>query len=296
MQPAYWILMLPPLFWSGNFIIGRALGDLASPISLSYWRWFLASLILLPWVIKPVWQQRQVIKQHFFPLLVLSFTGVSAFNTFAYIGLQYTTATNGTLLNSLIPIFIIVISLLFFHTKSNSQQIIGIVLSFTGVLIILTQLSLEQLMSLSFNQGDLWILVAAIDWAIYSVLLKQYRPQSLDNLTFLGITIIMGWLLLIPLYLINPFNEPTFPLSLENALALAYIAVFPSIIAYFAWNYGIAKVGANIGGQFIHLMPLFGAILAMFFLGESLHLFHFLGAALIAWGLVLSLNLKKTNK
>jgi len=271
-------------------VVGRAIAEQAPPISLSFWRWFLAVLILLPFIIKPIWQQRKLIREYFWTLVILSATGVSTFNTLAYIGLQYTTATNGTLLNSLIPIFIIILSRLIFQTQATKQQMAGILISFIGVLVILTELSLQNFFALSFNHGDLWILVAALDWALYSVLLKRYRPKNLTSMTFLGITVLMGWLLLLPLYLINPFKEASIVFNNDIMFTLAYIAVFPSIIAYLAWNYGINQVGANIGGQFIHLMPLFGAILAMLFLGESLYLYHLLGGVLIAIGLLLSLS------
>jgi len=291
MRHAYWILLLPPLFWSGNFVVGRAIAGQAPAIGLSFWRWFLAAIILLPFILKPIWQQRQIIWENIGPILLLSVTGVSAFNTLAYIGLQTTTATNGTLLNSLIPIFIVIISSAFFRSPASKQQIIGIVISFVGVLIILSEMSIQSLWSLSFNQGDLWILLAGLDWALYSVLLKHYRPPQLFNSSLLGVTVILGCLLLFPLYLLNPLNEQPFKLNNDVVWVLIYIAIFPSIIAYFAWNYGISKVGANIGGQFIHLMPLFGALLAMIFLGESLYIFHLMGGILIAIGLILSLNL-----
>jgi drug/metabolite transporter (DMT)-like permease len=297
---AYLLLLMPPLLWSGNFVVGRAYAEQISPITLSFWRWVLAAIILLPFVIKSVWNHRQLIKNNFVSLLVLSATGVSAFNTLAYIGLQSTTATNGTLLNSFIPIFIILLSQLFFQTKTNKQQLLGILISFCGVLIILIEFKLENLLTFSLNQGDLWILVAGLDWALYSILLKQYRPAQLDNLTFLGITVILGSLLLLPLYLWNPFNEVNLDISFEVVNVLIFVAVFPSILAFFAWNYGIDKVGANIGGQFIHLMPLYGALLAMIFLGESLYLYHLVGGVFIAIGLLLSLNvwdiLKKNRK
>ncbi len=289
MKP-YFILLLPPLFWAGNFIAGRAIADQASPISLSFWRWALALLIILPFIIKPILQQWSIIKRNLGVLLLLAVLSVTAFNSLAYIGLQYTTATNGTLLNSFIPIFILIISGVFFNESINLRQIIGVMVSLLGVLIILSKLDIAVIKQLSFNKGDLWILVGSLDWAIYSIFLKRYRPTDLSALSFLGSTMILGLIFLLPIYLLNPFNEAGLLINQASVLTLLYIALFPSIFAYLAWNYGISKVGASIGGQYIHLMPLFGALLAVIFLGEQIRLYHLLGGLAIAIGLWLSMR------
>ncbi len=286
-------MILPPLFWAGNFVVGRAVVSAqVSPVTLSFWRWFLAMLILLPFVIKPMWQQREIIKAHFWRISFLAILSITAFNSLAYIALQYTTATNATLLNSFIPIFILVFMGLFFKEKISNKQILGVLISLLGVFAILTRLDLEIIKALSINKGDLWMLVAALDWALYSISLKYLRPEGLSPLPFLGIMVIIGTIALIPLLLINPFNEA--PVVWDDGMikALAYIAIFPSIFAYLAWNYGMQKLGAATGGQFIHLMPLFGALMAVVFLGESIQPYHLIGGACIAVGLWLSISVK----
>lgn len=292
MKP-FFILLLPPLFWASNFILGRAITGQIAPLTLSFWRWSLALVIILPFVIKPLIQQREIIKRHFMVLVLLAFLGISTFNTLAYIGLEYTTATNGTLLNSFIPIFILITSVLFFGEKINRAQIIGVLVSLFGVLIILSQLEIERIKRLNFNQGDVWILLAALDWALYSILLKRYRPEGLTALALLGIMLILGVLILLPLYLLNPFNEATLLINRETLSTLLYIAIFPSILAYLAWNYGISKLGAQLGGQFIHLMPVFGILMAVIFLDETFAYYHLLGALFIATGLWLSMKQHK---
>ncbi len=289
----YFIMILPPLFWAGNFVVGRAVVTAQlSPITLSFWRWFLAMLILLPFVIKPMWQQRKIIQAHFGKIVFLSVLSISAFNSLAYIALQYTTATNATLLNSFIPIFILIIMGVFFKEKISNKQILGVLVSLMGVFVILTRLDINIIKHLTINKGDLWMLLAALDWALYSIFLKYLRPKGISPLPFLGIMLVIGTIVLIPVLLINPFNEA--PIVWNNGMikALAYIAIFPSIFAYLAWNYGMQKLGAATGGQFIHLMPLFGALMAVLFLGESIQLYHLLGGACIALGLWLSINLK----
>jgi len=287
----YLIMTLPPIFWAGNFVVGRAVvSDQVAPITLSFWRWLLAMLILLPFTIKPMWQQRKIIQAHFWKICFLAILSITAFNSLAYIALQYTTATNATLLNSFIPIFILVITGVFFKDKISSKQILGVLISLAGVFVILTRLDLEIIKVLSINKGDLWMLVATLDWALYSIFLKYLRPEGLSPLPFLGIMVIIGTVVLTPLLLLNPFNEAPIIWNDDMIKALAYIAIFPSIFAYLAWNYGIQKLGAATGGQFIHLMPLFGALMAVVFLGESIHLYHLLGGACIALGLWLSIN------
>lgn len=292
----YFIMVLPPLFWAGNFVVGRAVANQAAPIGLSFWRWFIAMLIILPFVVKPIWQQRQIIKQHMASLILLSILSISGFNSLAYISLQYTTATNATLLNSFIPIFILVISGFFFKDKISNKQIVGVAISLLGVIVILTRLDKAVIASLKINKGDLWMLLAALDWALYSILLKHLRPKGLTPMAFLGIMIIIGTLFLVPVLALNPMNEQPITWNSEMIRALAYIAIFPSIVSYLAWNYGIQSLGAAVGGQFIHLMPFFGAILAIIFLGESIHLYHLVGGLCIAIGLWLSIHQGKNIK
>lgn len=286
-------MILPPLFWAGNFVVGRAVSDQQAPLSLSFYRWFFASLILLPFVIKPIWQQRKVIQKYFWKILLLAVLSITAFNSLAYIAVQYTTATNATLLNSFIPIFILIISGVFYKEKISTKQIVGVFVSLLGVFVILTRLDQEVIVALEINKGDLWMLVAALDWAFYSVLLKYLRPKELTPLPFLGIMIFLGTIVLIPILYWNPFNEQAITWSDEMIKAVAYIAIFPSIISYLSWNYGIQKLGAAIGGQYIHLMPLFGALMAVVFLGETIQLYHLVGGTFIALGLWLSIQQKK---
>jgi len=283
-------MILPPLLWAGNFVVGRAVSNQHAPIGLSFWRWLLASLILLPFVIKPIWQQRKIIKKHFLQIFILAVLSISSFNSLAYISLQYTTATNATLLNSFIPIFILVISGIFLKEKISNKQILGVLVSLIGVIVILTRLDQQVIAELEINKGDLWMLLAALDWALYSILLQYLRPKDLSPMPFLGTTMIIGTIVLAPVLAINPFNETAITWNSEMIKALAYIAIFPSIISYLAWNYGMQKIGASIGGQYIHLMPLFGALMAVAFLGESIQPYHILGGICIALGLWLSIQ------
>ena len=289
----YLIMVIPPLLWAGNFIVGKAVSDQHAPIGLSFWRWFLASLIFLPFAAKSIRKQWHTIRHHFWQITLLALLSVSLFNSLAYISLQYTSATNATLLNSFIPIFILIISSLFFKEKLLPRQVFGVMVSLLGVLAILSRLDREILLGLQINQGDLWMLLAALDWALYSILLKYLRPKEIDAVPFLGILLILGTVMILPVWLYNPFHEPAMVLNREMLWALLYIAIFPSIISYLAWNYGMHRLGAAVGGQYIHLMPLFGAMMAVIFLHERIQLYHLAGALLIGTGLWLSLSSRK---
>ena len=286
----YLIMAIPPLLWAGNFIVGRAVADHMAPVHLSFWRWALATLVLLPFGWRRTWAQRGVIRAHLGAIMVLAFFGISVFNTLAYISLQYTVATNAILLNSLIPIFILIISGLFLGVAIRRWQVFGVIISLAGVLAILTRLDGEVIRSLAFNRGDLWMLLAALDWALYSILLKYLRPKTLEAIPLLQVTMILGTLMLLPLLWIDPFGEGAMVWDGAMIRALAYIAIFPSVLAYLSWNYGIQKIGAATGGQFLHLMPLFGAVMATVFLGEQIELFHWVGALLIGTGIWMSVS------
>ncbi len=289
----YILMLLPPLFWAGNFIAGKAVSDQHIPIGLSFWRWLFATLVFTPFALKSMIREYAAIKQNFFSITVLALFSITAFNSLAYISLQYTSATNATLLNSLIPIFILFIASLFFKERIKKMQLLGILLSLVGVLAILSKLDMDTIIAVKFNRGDLWMLLAALDWALYSVLLKKLRPQGISPTSFLGAMMLVGTLFLLPLFYLNPLNEPAIEWDSKVLLTLFYIAVFPSIVSYLIWNYGMQKLGAPIGGQYIHLMPFFGALMAVLFLEERIRVFHIVGAVFIGLGIWLSIKTKE---
>lgn len=284
---AYGLLVLPPLFWAGNFVTGRYISEQIPAMSLSYWRWTLAMLIAMPLLYRTMWQQREVIAANGLRIVILACLGVAGFNSCVYIGLQTTTATNALIINSMIPIFILLVSWICLGKRISARQFMGIVLSFTGVLALLVKGQWQQLASLSINSGDAWIVLSSLIWALYSIGLR-FKPADLTGAAFLGCTLVVGSLVLSPFYWLS-LPQAQFELSRASIAALAYVAIFPSLLAYLAWNYGVKVVGANIAGQYIHLMPLFGAVLSISFLGEQLTSYHALGALFIAVGLLVAL-------
>jgi len=287
-------LTLAVFFWSGNFVFGRMVSTEISAIELSFFRWFFVALILLPYLIYRFKHIMNIFKKEYLILLIFGIIGISGFNTFLYLGLQTTTATNALLINSSIPIMIIVLSSIILKTSITKIQALGILLSTLGVIFLILKGSLENIITLEFTHGDLWILFACLNWALYTVLLK-YKPKELNALDFLSITVFIGIIILAIVYFYAGYSLEFS--HFENAkvlYSLIYIVVFPSLLSFYFWNTAIAQIGANKAGQFTHLMPIFGAILAYLFLGERLEVYHIFGILFIGLGIYLSIFLKKS--
>lgn len=291
----YLLLVLAASFWGGNFNIARAFNLEIPPMGLSFWRWAVAGLILLPFVWRPMRQQWTAFKQHLFLVFALGILGVAGFNTLVYLGLQTTTATNGVLMQSVNPIFIIIFSSLLLGEFASKRQWLGIVISLLGVLAILIQGQFANLWKLDFHAGDLIILLAVLDWGLYTVLLRKL-PNELKGLPILGYTIAIGVLGILPLYLYEALmTSRSMPVNWISISSVLYVAIFPSVLSYLFWNHGTQRIGANRAGQFAHVVPISGIIIAVLLLGEELHLYHLVGVALVAMGIVLTNYRQKTG-
>ena len=282
----YVLLILAVLFWSINFVVGRAVRLDVPPIGLAFWRWTGASiLILLPALqyLKRDWKQ---VRKNLPILLLLSATGIAIFNTLVYVGLQWTIVINAVLIQSLMPVLIVVMSFLLFREKINRLQACGISISLAGALTIILKGDLNILESLTVNRGDILIFLAVICYAAYSVLLRK-RP-AIHPLSFVAVTFIIGSLMLLPLYLWETFTIRPIQFNAITLQAICYVAIFPSIVSFICYNRGVELVGANRAGLFLHLMPVFGSLMAIAFLGETLQGYHGIGIGLIALGIVLA--------
>ncbi|QDF28748.1 DMT family transporter [Halarcobacter anaerophilus] len=292
----YILVVLAVLFWSGNFIFGRYISSDIHPLELSLYRWLFVLLLLSPYIIlryKNLWTQ---FKNHYIVLTLQSILGISGFNTFLYYGLQTTTATNALLINSSIPIIIIVFSAIILRKHVTKIQLTGIVLSTLGVIYLVLKGNISNISQFEFTKGDFWIILACFDWALYTVLLK-YKPKDLNAFEFFGLTTFIGSIVLLSVFIISPQHFTLdFIEKKEVFLSLAYIVIFPSILSFYFWNISTEKLSANTTGQFAHLMPIFGAVLAYYILGEVLHPYHFVGIVLIGLGIYLSTFFKKKNR
>lgn len=282
----YLLLTLASLFWSGNFILGRAMRAEIPPVGLAFWRWTGASLIVMGLAWPHLRRDGAVLWRHWRIVVLLSAIGVASFNTLVYTGLQWTPAINAFLMQSIMPVLIVAMSYLFFRDRISALQGMGVLLSLAGAVAIITQGRLETLRALQFNRGDLLVFVAVVSYAGYSALLRKRPP--VHPLSFLAITFILGALMLVPLYLWETLTVRAVRINPPTLLTIAYVAIFPSTVSYFCFNRGVELAGANRAGLFLHLMPLFGGVMAVLFLGEALRWYHGAGIALIVLGILLA--------
>lgn len=281
------LLTLTSLFWSLNWVIGRAVVGQVPPIALAYWRWVIAVLIMMPFAIPQIRASWPQIWKHRGIIVLLALVGTGFHNLVSYLGLQYTTATNGVMLNSAIPVLIVVLGVLFFGQRVTAPQVTGVAISLTGVLAILCKGHLETLGALRFNIGDLIVLGSMLLWALYTLMLK-WRPDGIPPIAFLCVCGIIGVAAMTPVYVWDVTTGATIAWSWPVAGALIYLGLFPSFIGYIFWNKGVEQVGPNVAGLFVHLMPVFGSVLSWLFLDERLYWFHFAGIALILAGIFLT--------
>jgi drug/metabolite transporter (DMT)-like permease len=281
---AYLMLFGSVLFWSGNFVIGRAMAGDIGPIALAFWRWLTALVVFLPFGILALRRDWPLIRSRPGLILLQGTFGVAGFNTLVYLGLQDTSATNALLINSFIPVFIILLTALWLREPVSMRRLLAILVSAAGVVALIAQGDIDNLLALHFNPGDLWILLAAASWAIYSISLR-WRPAGLSAAAFLTVTMLIGLSILTPVYWL--VGDQSLVWSTANLLTVGYVAVFASISAFLLWNQGVRVIGAASAGQFIHLMPLLGTLMAIVFLGEVLRWHHLLGALAIGLGVYL---------
>lgn len=283
---AWLLLMLPPLFWAGNAVLGRAVAGDVPPVGLAFWRWTVGTAVLLPFAWRHLRADRSVLLAHWRTLLLLTVVGISLFNTMMYLGLETTTAVNAVMLQTAMPVLIVLMSFAFFRDRVTAAQALGILVSIAGALVLIAHGDPATLLGLAFNMGDLYVLIAVICYAAYTALLRR-RPK-VHAFSFITVIFGLGALTLLPFYLLETAGGRPMPLSAQAVLAVGYVSLLASILAYLCYNRVVLLLGANTAGLSIHLVPVFGSLLAIAFLGESLHLYHAVGIALIAGGIVLA--------
>jgi drug/metabolite transporter (DMT)-like permease len=280
-QP-YLLLCITALCWAGNAIVGRLAAGHIPPVTLALLRWSLAFFIILPFAWKHLTQDWSAIRAWLGTMILLSLTGISAFTALQYWSLEHTQALNTLLLQSAGPLFVAVWSLILLGVRLTLAQAGGIALSLTGVLVILLHGDLTALASIDFNKGDVIFTVALAIFGLYSAL-SVTRPQ-IHGLSFAAFTFGCGSACLVPLWVWEMFSRPAMHLDAANLLTTFYVAVFPSILAYLCFNRGVQLIGANRAAPFFHVVPVFGSVMAMVFLGERPQLFHIIGFALVLTG------------
>ncbi|MGA6925231.1 MAG: DMT family transporter [Desulfosarcina sp.] len=282
---AFLLVAVAPMCWGGNIVLAKGVANLIPPVALAFWRWAIAFLILLPLTWPYVKRDWKAALSGWKILALLAFFGVATFNTLLYWAMHTTTAINGALIQTTMPAVIILISLMLYGERVSWIQAIGVLLCVVGAGVVVLKGSWQALVAMSLVQGDVLMIVAVILYALYSALLPK-RP-NIHPMSLLVYTFGIGCAGLLPVYLWEMSVVGMFPLTSGTVASIAYVAIFPSIVAYFCWNRGVAVIGANRTGLFINLIPVFAAILAIVFLGETLKAFHLAGMALILLGFVL---------
>ena len=291
---AYIFLLLTVTFWAGNFVVGKfaSLYEVP-PFSLNFYRWFFAWLILAPFTIPEIIKKKDYIISNYKLFIVLGVTSITIFNSIVYYSLNFTQVISGVLMISTIPVMIMLFSSILKIEKTNIFQIIGVILSFLGVIIIITKANFEILKNLNFNKGDITMVIAMLSWALYSTLLKKQKYE-ISQLSLLQVVMSFGLIFLIPIYFIE--YQLGFRITLEKPfiLILSYVVLLPGLASFILWIKGISIIGANRSGVFLHLMPIMSAIMAMIIFNEKFMFYHMLGACFIITGILLS-NRKVTN-
>jgi drug/metabolite transporter (DMT)-like permease len=279
----YVLLVLCMLFWAGNAVLGRYVAGHVPPVALSIIRWSGAALVLIGFALPYLRADWKTIRAHAGLMTILSLAGISTYNALTYYGLQFTEAINAILLQSVGPLLIAAWTFVLFGERLTPRQLLGLLLSFAGVVVIVARGEVAALLAFHFNPGDLYLLIAVLAYALYSALLK--RSPAIHPLSF--VTLTMGWgaILLTPVFALEIAYGQTLIFDLKTVLALAYVILFPSLLSHFFFYRGVELIGPNRAAPFFYLVPVFGSALAITLLGERLYLFHGLGYVLIIAGI-----------
>jgi drug/metabolite transporter (DMT)-like permease len=282
----YLLLLIAAASFGGNWVAARVVNFEVAPFALSFWRWAVAAVILFPFAAAQLCADAPVIRRNLPMLALFGAIGAGGFTLLGYWGVSYTTAVNATLLNSSLPLFVVPLSWLLLGLTVSGRQLAGLALSLAGVATIVSSGSLQTFARLTLNPGDFLILGGAFLWAVYTVTLK-WRPP-LRALSFLFTTIAAAAAVSLPFYLWEMWTGRTMTVSPTSVVTIAYLAIFPSIVAYICWNQAVAALGPNVVGFFNPVIPVFGVLFAVILLGEPLRGYHLAGFALVLGGVVLT--------
>ena len=291
---AYTGLSLAVFFWAVNTVIARKFVFEIRPMALSFYRWLTAFAIIMPFAMAHLKRDWKNIRQNLGFLSILSIPSVAAYNSVLYLGAQYTTATNISLVVAAMPVMTLFFSWMINRENPKPMESFAIAVSICGMLVIIARGSLQVLSDMSFNPGDLLIVLSVASWALYSVLLKK-KEIHISPISFLTVLIGFGTLCIFPFYLweLNVFKG--FDVKLDTIYVFLYLGIFPSVLSYIFWNYGVKKAGPAIASIFMYLLPVFTSIIACIFLNEKIFLYHLAGGALIFTGLMMSVYQSLNN-
>ncbi|NDZ17592.1 hypothetical protein C7T35_22935 [Variovorax sp. WS11] len=278
-----WLLWLPPAFWSGNLVLGRALGPVFPPVSLAVGRWVVALAVLMPFVCRQAWRERDLLARHWVLIAACGAFGIAGYNALGYLALQAVPAASVAFLNSTLPLMVPLAAGVLGVERITWKALLGIAISFAGVAWIVARGDMASLAALRFEGGELLVLLAVANYAVYSVLLRR-KPATISPLVFLAATMAAGLLVLMPFWAFELARGARIPSDPASVGAVLYIGVFASLFAFILWSRCVATLGATVTGVSFHLVALFTALLAFLMLGEPVRAFHVAGIALILLG------------
>lgn len=286
--PYLWLL-IPPFLWSSNIVVGRAVIFDISPVTLTLFRWLVGAGLLLAISWRQILRERHVIASEWRMLVVYAVFAISAINILCYYAVRYTTAVNASIVNAVLPILIVIASWILLKDRLTSRQSLGVLISISGVVVVVARGEIHTLLGLHFNPGDLLMFAGVSCWAVYSAAIRRFGTK-ISPLPFAATIGLLGAIMVLPIYLVEFASGVRFPATWQSFAAIAYIGIFPSALALLLWNRGVREVGANTAGFFTNLIPFYGSVLAILLLGEEFRLFHVAGIALIFGGIYIAVR------
>ena len=283
----YVLLLLTMCFWSANGVIAKAVIAGVPPAALAFWSWVIGVIALSPFALPHVWARRDLVLRHGLKLVLIGSLGMNFFFHLFYNALTFTTAINATLIATTIPAMIVGLSWLLYRDAISWRAALGSAIAFAGVVVVIVRGDIAVLAAFGFNSGDLLMVLAVMAWALYTVLLR-HAPAELNPLATLWVFAFAGVIVNGVIYASELFSPMAFTVSWGDGAMIAYVAIFPSVLAFVFYNAGVKALGAGIAGQFLYLTPILTAILAVIFLDESFELYHLVGLVVIVFGLYLA--------
>lgn len=282
------LALLAVLIWSGNFIVAKAINREIHPISLNFYRWLVASLIIFPFAINRFKKEWLVARKSLHYFFWISLTGVSLFNTFVYIGAHYTSAINLALIGTTSsPIMSVIFARIFLKEKIGWMKAIGMLFCITGVLYLLSKGNFQNLVYFKFSTGDLWVLLAAFCFAVYNTMVKK-KPVGISHVNFLFIIFSFGTLMLVPFFLWEINKNPAVAWNGHIVFSILYLGIAASVICFLIWNIAIHKLGAGRTALFGNLIPVFSSIEAALILHEQFTWVHIISMLIVFSGILMA--------
>jgi len=288
----YFYALAATAIWSGNFIIARGLTENIPPVSLAFWRWVVASIAVLPFALRPLLAEKTLIKKHIRYLSVTALLGITVFNTLIYIAGHTTSALNLSLISIIFPIFIVLLMRIFYQEPLTRKKGLGIGLVVIGVVLLITKGNLPILLDISFSIGDIWMLVAALTFAIYSILLKL-KPYELSIWAMQLSTFLLGLIFLLPFFIWERLVYPPVQWEITTLGSILYVGIFASLTAFVLWNKAIIAIGPTKSSMVYYTLPLFSGVLSYLFLQVRISSLHLVCGLLILSGIFVASYVKQ---